>query len=344
MTLFAGPFAIRIPSLRATISVSEAFVFALVLFFGPATAVVTMAVDGLCVSLRARNRTIHRALFTATEPALSVFVAAQLFYALTGGEPLFNQAVEFAPLLLPLHALTASHFLVNSFLNATAVWFERRVTPVRFLRAQSPHLSLSYVANFCLVALLSLNASHLGVAAVGVLLPSLAISYVSSKMAIERTETQAALRESESRFREVVENVNDGLWMVDADTQHVLYVNQAFERIWGRRFGENPGTDADWTDAIHEEDRERVENAFRQNAATGHFNEKYRVVRPDGTTRWVNHVAFRSRTPAAWFCASSAPPRMSPIGGSSSSNWFTRRRWKASAGWPAASPMTSTTS
>ena len=298
LTLLAGLFAIRVPSLQATVSASEAFVFALVLFFGPATAAVTVALDGVVVSFRARNRTIHRALFAATEPALSVWVAAQLFYALTGGEPLFNQTVEIAPLLLPLHALTATHFLLNSLLTATAVWFETRVSPLQFLRTQSPHLSLSYVASFCLVVLLALNASHLGVAAVGVLIPLLAISYVSSKMAIERTETQAALGESERRFRELVENVNEGLWMVDAATHQVLYVNHAFERIWGRRLKEISGMHMDWVDAIHAEDRERVQNAFRKNAATGHFSEEYRVVQPDGTTRWVNARGFPVKDPS----------------------------------------------
>ena len=149
------------------------------LFFGPAPAAVAVAVDGALVTLRAKKPTIHRAVFAITEPALSVWVSAQLFYALTGGEPLFNQPAPIGGLLLPLHALTASHFLLNSLLTATAVWFETGISPLRFLRKQSPHLSLSYAASFCLVVLLALNASQLGVAAVAVVIPLLALSYVS---------------------------------------------------------------------------------------------------------------------------------------------------------------------
>ncbi len=292
LMLFAGPFAIRIPSLRTTISASEAFVFALVLFFGPAPATATVALDGVFVSLRAKNRTFHRAVFAITEPALSVWVSAQLFYALTGGEPLFNQTLEVLPLLLPLHALVACHFLLNSFLTATAAWLESQVTPLQFLRNQSLHLSLSYIASACLVLLLALNAGQLGVAAVGVLIPLLAILYISSKVAVERTETQAALRESEARFRELAQHINEVLWVVDAESADFLYVSPAYERIWGRPLNTGPGQRADWTNGIHEADRERVRNALRENALTGTFKEECRVVRPDGTTRWVNASGF----------------------------------------------------
>ena len=297
LTLFAGPFAIRVPSLRATVSTSEAFVFALVLFFGPAPAALTVALDGLLVSLWARHRNVYRALFNITEPAISVWIAAQLFYALAEVEPLWGQPVGIGQLWLPLLVLTMSYFLLNSWLQATAVWFETQVSPQRFLHTQLSQLSLTSFASVCLVVLLVLNADNLSFAAIGVFVPLLVMSYVSSKMAIERTETQAALGESEKRFRELVENVNDGLWMVDAKTHQVLYVNHAFERIWGRRLGEIAGTHMDWADAIHAEDRERVQNAFRQHAATGYFSEEYRVVQPDGTTRWVNARGFPVKDP-----------------------------------------------
>ncbi len=49
LTFFSGPFAIRVPSLHARISVSETFVFASALFFGPAPATLTVALDGVIV-------------------------------------------------------------------------------------------------------------------------------------------------------------------------------------------------------------------------------------------------------------------------------------------------------
>src|SRR5688572_9821034 len=79
LTLFSGPFSIKVPSLHSRISVSETFVFALALLFGPAVATVTVALDGLFISLSARNRTTYRTIFNIAEPSVSVWLSAQLF-------------------------------------------------------------------------------------------------------------------------------------------------------------------------------------------------------------------------------------------------------------------------
>ena len=89
LTLFSGPLAIRVHSIRTTISVSETFVFASVLLFGPAPAALTAALDGLMVSLWARHKNGYRTLFNIAEPAVSVWVAAQLFGSSQGSVQLW---------------------------------------------------------------------------------------------------------------------------------------------------------------------------------------------------------------------------------------------------------------
>src|SRR5512132_1991770 len=88
LSLLSGPLAIRIPSISATISVSEAFIFGAGLLFGPPAATITAALDGLGVSLWNRHRSINRTLFNITEPAVSVTAAMWLFYSLSGVTPL----------------------------------------------------------------------------------------------------------------------------------------------------------------------------------------------------------------------------------------------------------------
>ena len=188
LTLLSGSFSIRVPSMRTTVSTSEAFVFASVLFFGPAPAALTVALDGLLVSLWARHRNVYRALFNITEPAISVWIAAQLFYALAEVEPLWGQPVGIGQLWLPLLVLTMSYFLLNSGLQATAVWFETQVPPQHFLRTQLSQLSLTYFASVCLVGLLVLNADNLSFAVIGVFVPLLVMSYASSKLSMVRIE------------------------------------------------------------------------------------------------------------------------------------------------------------
>src|ERR1044071_2209074 len=51
LTLLTGSFSVKVPSISARISVSDAFVFASVLLFGPAPATVIVAVDCFVISL-----------------------------------------------------------------------------------------------------------------------------------------------------------------------------------------------------------------------------------------------------------------------------------------------------
>ena len=62
-------------------------------------------------------------------------------------------------------------------------------------------------------------------------------------------------------FRELVENLREVCWMVDLDDYRVLYVNQAYEEIWGRTRESIYQEPNSWIEAIHPDDRERVSDA-----------------------------------------------------------------------------------
>ena len=188
LTVLGAPLSLRVPSVRATFTVTETFVFAAALLFGPAAATVTVALDGLLVSFFAKRRNMHRTLFNIGEPAISVWVAAQLFYVVSGAQPLFGSQVGLGRLLLPLMLLTTTYFVLNSAISVTAVWFETRVSPLRFLRDQAIHTGLNYFASCSFVVLLVLNLHNLTFAAVGVFVPLLVLSYASSKLSTARVE------------------------------------------------------------------------------------------------------------------------------------------------------------
>src|SRR4051812_5951288 len=63
LTLLTGSFSVKVPSIAARISVSDAFVFASVLLFGPSPATVIVAVDCFVISLWDGNRSTVRSLF-----------------------------------------------------------------------------------------------------------------------------------------------------------------------------------------------------------------------------------------------------------------------------------------
>ena len=102
----------------------------------------------------------------------------------------------------------------------------------------------------------------------------------------------AALQASEERFRQIAENVNEVFWMSDPEKNAIIYISPAYERIWGRTCASLHANPRGWIEAIHPEDRERVLHAALSKQALGTYDEEYRVVRPDGTVRWIHDRAF----------------------------------------------------
>jgi hypothetical protein len=89
LTLLTGSFSVKVPSLAARISVSEAFVFAAVLLYGPAVATLIVALDSLVMSLwlRRDQRFGVRSLFNLAAVALAMFIAAEVFFWTARVEP-----------------------------------------------------------------------------------------------------------------------------------------------------------------------------------------------------------------------------------------------------------------
>jgi hypothetical protein len=114
----------------------------------------------------------------------------------------------------------------------------------------------------------------------------------------ERKKSEEALRESEERFRQLTGTIKEVFWMTDPDKNEIIYVSPAYEEIWGRTcrgLSENP---RGWMEAIHPEDRDRVLRAALSRQATGEYDEEYRIIRPDGSVRWIRDRAYPVRHPA----------------------------------------------
>jgi PAS domain S-box-containing protein len=102
-----------------------------------------------------------------------------------------------------------------------------------------------------------------------------------------RKQAEAALRESEERFQQMATNIQEIFWMLDVENMKVLYVNQAYETITGRSCESLQEDPKSYEDVIHPEDRVRVLSRLGEAVKTGQFDEEFRIIRPDNTTRWV---------------------------------------------------------
>jgi len=99
--------------------------------------------------------------------------------------------------------------------------------------------------------------------------------------------------ESNERFLQLAENVKQVLWITDWKNRRLLYVNSAYERVFGRSCESIYADRRSWLDLVHPDDRERVAAKFRDAAeAAAAVDTEYRIVRDDGEVRWVNDTAI----------------------------------------------------
>jgi putative nucleotidyltransferase with HDIG domain len=190
LTLLSGSFTVRIPSFQARISVSETFVFTSVLLFGTCAGTLTVAVDVLVVAISSQRKTLQpiRVLFNISSASLSIWTASNLFYLVTGIEPLSVAPTQVPELLWPLVLLTAVHFILNSGLVAIALGSERNESAFAIWRRIFPWLSINYFGGASVAALLVSYTRTVDFMALSIIVPLLVISYLTYKMALGRVE------------------------------------------------------------------------------------------------------------------------------------------------------------
>lgn len=103
----------------------------------------------------------------------------------------------------------------------------------------------------------------------------------------ERLEAEDKSRASEEQLRQVADNIHEIVWMMDAASKKVIQINRAYEAITGRSLASIEGDPHSYADLIHPADREHVLAKLDDATRSGHFDEEFRIVRPDGGIRWV---------------------------------------------------------
>jgi diguanylate cyclase (GGDEF)-like protein/PAS domain S-box-containing protein len=108
---------------------------------------------------------------------------------------------------------------------------------------------------------------------------------------IRRKEAEQALLESEEQFRQLAGNIPQVFWICDARQHSVVYISSAYREITGLDPEKLKVRAHGWLDAVHPDDRQQLV-AARKEAASGGYDQTFRIVKPDGSIRWIRDRAF----------------------------------------------------
>jgi putative nucleotidyltransferase with HDIG domain len=185
--ILTGSFTLRIAAVSASISVADTFFIATTMLFGPGPAAVVMAADTGVISWR-KKHPWHRVAFNTAAPALSIWVAGRVFFALSGVKPLAEGGTPAASVIVPLFALTIVYFLLNSGLTALAIALESGRSAVKIWREHFLWLSIGYLAAASIAFCFLLLSQRVSVAAIVMVLPLLAVFHLTLRASFGRVE------------------------------------------------------------------------------------------------------------------------------------------------------------
>lgn len=100
-----------------------------------------------------------------------------------------------------------------------------------------------------------------------------------------RAERRA--KRTERRLKDLSEATTDILWLFRADWSEVLFVNSAYEELWGRSMENLQENPLDFLEAVHPDDIEQVREDMERVSRGNSTDIEFRIVHPDGTRRWI---------------------------------------------------------
>jgi PAS domain S-box-containing protein len=106
----------------------------------------------------------------------------------------------------------------------------------------------------------------------------------------ERRRAEQELRASEERFRQLAENVDDVIWLMEPESGRLLYISPAYEKVWGRPIPSQPEKIGSLLADVHPEDMALMPRNLAE-VGTGEEIE-FRLVRPHGDVRWIRARLF----------------------------------------------------
>jgi putative nucleotidyltransferase with HDIG domain len=238
LAMVAGSFRLNFASESAAIAIDEdTFVIATALLFGPGPATLVIAASAFVFSFR-RRMPARQIAFNTASIAISMWAGSHAFFLMAGITPLVLSRPSLGPLVLPLLAMTAVYFALNSGLTAIAVGLDTRESPIQIWRRHFLWLAIGYMAAASLAFCLILLIQQVSLIAMVVLVPLLIVFHLTLRSSFGRVEdARRHLTDMDRLYLSTVETLAMAIDAKDDVTHsHVVRV-QAYAGVLARALG-----------------------------------------------------------------------------------------------------------
>jgi signal transduction histidine kinase/CheY-like chemotaxis protein len=201
--LLASRVTIPIPRLSSQISVSDTFVFLVLLLYGGPIAVVVGAVEAFISSLRfSRKRRI--VAFNWASTAVSIFITSSILQWIFGSVVALREKPITATFVAAVCTMALAHYAVNSGIVAIGAALKEGEPIWQTWRKHYLWTSLTYFAGACAAGVIAGLVYFIGVYAFVITLPIIGIIFLTYRTYLKNVETSAAqAAQAENHVREL---------------------------------------------------------------------------------------------------------------------------------------------
>jgi PAS domain S-box-containing protein len=104
---------------------------------------------------------------------------------------------------------------------------------------------------------------------------------------VEEYRSRRDLAETERKLSQIAEHTDDVLFLFEGAWSDLLFVNSAYETVWGGSIEELERDSTSFLEHVHPEDREMAEASMERIIEGQPDTVEYRIVRAGGEVRWV---------------------------------------------------------
>ena len=189
--ILTSRITIPIPRFSSQISVSDTFVFLVLLLYGGPTAVVLGSIEAFLSSLRFSRRRIIVA-FNWAQAAVSILITSCVLEAIFGSVVALRMKPITVTFVAALCTMALTHYVANTGIVAIAAALKTDEPIWQTWRRHYLWTSLTYFAGACASGIIAGLVYFIGVYAFVITLPIIAIIFLTYRTYLKNVETSAA--------------------------------------------------------------------------------------------------------------------------------------------------------